>query len=974
MENTENSNSNLKRYLSPIGAWALALGCSVGWGSFVMPGTTFLPEAGPIGTVIGMLIGGLVMLLIGVNYFYMMKKYPDCGGTYAYTKHTLGYDHGFISTWFLMLVYIAIVWANATALPIIFRNLFGDLFQFGFSYTVAGYSIYFGEVLLDLVALSIAGAVCIFGGKCSELVQIIMAILLLGGIVCVAIYIFSRGGRVISNISPYYASDTGKVKQVMNIVLLAPWAYVGFESISHSVEEFKFDVKKSFSVIVVALLSGVIAYSFLALIAVSAVPEDQTNWRSYIMSIGSFSGVKGLPTFNAANTYMGNAGLIILGIAAVCGIMTGLVGNLIAASRLVYSMAKDNMIESKFTTLNKRGVPVKVFIILLLISIPIPLFGRTAIGWIVDVNTIGATVAYAYTSFTAYRTAKKDGNLIVKITGMLGFIISVGFTLFFLVPGVWSISKLATESYLILIVWAMLGFLAFRYVYKRDHHRRYGRSTVVWITLLFLVFFLSMLWLRESTNETTAQVLLELDEYNENELTSHGINLTLSEIEESENYLAGEIEIVNKALLTKSMIQMATIVVALFIMFSIYNSMMNREKELEIDKARAEENSKAMSTFLSNMSHDIRTPMNAIIGYTEIAKDVKNMPAEGMEYLDKISASSQHLLALVNDILDMSRIESGKMELDITETDLKKSMDDIRDMFDVQMKLKKIDYTVELVKLENRYVLCDGNRLNRVLLNLVSNAFKFTPEGGSVGVVLEQTALGMGRASYRISVKDSGMGMSPEFAKKVFEAYERESDAKNIQGTGLGMAITKSIIDLMEGTIHVDTKKGEGTAFIVDVSFDVVAQERIKEKENESEKLNDFDFSEYRLLLVDDQPVNREIAIRMLKKIGFEVEYAENGKEAVDKVSSASAGYYHAVLMDIQMPIMNGYEATRTIRSMEDAEKANVPVIAMTANAFKEDIQEAMDAGMNRHVSKPIDFNKLTETLEEVLIAEKTAL
>ncbi len=966
----EKEYSNLKRYLTPVGAWALAFGCSVGWGSFVMPGTTFLPMAGPIGTTWGMAIGGLVMLLIGINYFYMMKIYPDCGGTYAYTKHTMGYDHGFISTWFLMLVYIAIVWANVTALPIIFRNLFGDLFQFGFHYTVAGYSVYFGEVLLSLSALFIAVAVCVFGGKFSEIVQIIMAILLLGGIVFCAIFIFFKGGNAVSNISPSFARNTGHTAQILKIVVLAPWAYVGFESISHSVEEFRFDVKKSISIIVLALISGVIAYSLLAVIAASAVPAGYENWKDYIQDLDNLSGVQGLPTFNAVNTYIGSKGIILLGIAAVCGIMTGLVGNLIAASRLVYSMAKDNMIAEKFASINHRGVPAKVFIIILLISIPIPLFGRTAIGWIIDVNTIGATVAYTYTSWTAFKKAREQDYLPVKITGLIGFIISIAFTLYFLVPGVWSVSALATESYLILIIWSMLGFVTFRMVHKRDENRRFGQSTVVWVSLLFLIFFLSMLWFREATKETTAQVLVELDEFNTQELGRHGITLPLNEIEESEDFLYNQIEKVNRSMLRNSILQMATIIVALFIMFSIYNSMMHREKELEVDKARAEESSKAKSTFLSNMSHDIRTPMNAIIGYTELARDVDNMPPEGIEYLDKIESSSKHLLSLVNDILDMSRIESGKMELDITETDLKKSMDDIRDMFAAQMEQKKIDFTVDAGKIENRYVMCDGKRLNRVLLNLISNAYKFTPEGGTVKVSLEQTVQAPGTASYRLSVKDSGMGMSPEFATTVFDAYAREERASNIQGTGLGMAITKNIIDLMNGSIRVKTQEGKGTEFIVDVSFNTVDESKITVKEKEADNMKQIDYADFRLLLVDDHPVNREIAIRMLKKTGFRVEYAENGAEAVDKVKEAGAGYFDAVLMDIQMPVMNGYEASKAIRALEDPGINSIPIIAMTANAFKEDVQAALDAGMNSHVAKPIDFKKLIETLDGILSVE----
>ena len=963
-----NNNQALNRYLSPLAVWALSFGCAVGWGSFVMPGTTFLPLAGPWGTAIGMLIGGIVMLIIGTNYCYMVKRYPDCGGTYAYTKKTMGYDHGFISTWFLMLVYIAIVWANATALPLICRNLFGGLFQFGFKYTVAGYRVYFGEILLCICALTIATGICIMGGRYSALIQIIMAICLLGGIVLCGVLIFAGGSVHLTRLEPAFVPKGNRFLQIMEIVVLAPWAYVGFESVSHSAEEFNFKNNKHISVIIIiSLISGVIAYSLLAFIAVSYVPEGYGNWSEYISDLGNLSGLEGLPTFNAARNYLGSFGLFIMGIAAMCGIMTGLVGNMIAVSRLIYSMARDNMMPERWTVLNKNGVPQNILIAIFLISLPIPFFGRTAIGWIIDVNTVGATIAFAYTSGAALRAAKKENYMPVRITGVVGFIISMAYTFYFLVPGFWSISVLATESYLIFICWSILGFVAFRYVYNRDKLRRFGKSTVVWLSLLFLIYFLTMLWFREATQETTAKVLANLNEYNNEELEEHGITLTGDEEKDAQYHLQKQVETVNNSMQINSTLQMATILIALFIMFSIYNSMMNREKNLEIQRVTAEENSKAKSVFLSNMSHDIRTPMNAIIGYTELAKDVANMPEEGQDYLQKIESSSQHLLALINDVLDMSRIESGKMELDIAKADLKIIMRDIKDIFDAQMALKHINYIVNVSNIKNRYVLCDSNRLNRVLLNLISNACKFTPEGGTVVVSLIQIFQGESRGSYQIRVKDSGMGMSAEFADKVFEAYERERSANNIQGTGLGMAIAKSIIDLMDGSIRVETEQGKGTEFIIDIDFPLVPESEIIAEENKSASKTTLDYSQVRLLLVDDQPVNREIAIRILRKFGFKVESAENGEEAVAKVLGSAPGYYQAVLMDIQMPVMNGYDATRTIRSSKNKELSDIPIVAMTANAFTEDIQAAKDAGMNSHISKPIDVNKMIETLNEIL-------
>ena len=427
-------------------------------------------------------------------------------------------------------------------------------------------------------------------------------------------------------------------------------------------------------------------------------------------------------------------------------------------------------------------------------------------------------------------------------------------------------------------------------------------------------------------------------------------------------------DFVNDSLTRLNLMQMFLISIAIFIMFSIYNLMMKREKEMELQKLQAEQSNRAKSTFLSNMSHDIRTPMNAIIGYTTLIKKEKNLPPRAVEYLDKIENSNKHLLALINDVLDMSRIESGKMELDFAKANLIKVMDEVKDLFATQMVTKSIDYIVTAENIENKIVMCDVPRLNRVLLNLISNAFKFTPVGGKIFVTLSQVGAEENFGFYELRVKDTGIGMTPEFAAKVFEAYERDRSVNNIQGTGLGMAITKSIVELMGGTIDVKSELNKGTEFIVRVKFQTVEEKNISEENNSDEKISaEIDFSKIHLLLVDDNDVNREIASLILTEFGFTLDTAENGKIAVEKISESKPGTYQAILMDIQMPVMNGYEATKKIRALENSELANIPIIAMTANAFTEDIQAAKDAGMNSHIAKPIDIPKMIETLTEVL-------
>ncbi|MBR1397339.1 MAG: amino acid permease, partial [Selenomonadaceae bacterium] len=540
-----------------------------------------------------------------------------------------------------------------------------------------------------------------------------------------------------------------------------------------------------------------LSYIFLSIIAIASPPKIYGNWFQYISELGDMTGLAGLPTFFAVDMLMGKTGLIILAVTVVTGVITGLVGNYIAASRLIYALTRDDLLPSWFGKLNKFRTPKNAIIFLMLISLPIPFLGRTAISWIVDVNTIGATIDYAYTSAVTFVLARKSKDLRAQITGAFGVFISVTFFLYFMVPVFWTISAMSTESYLILIAWSMLGFTFFRFIFKRDTNRNFGKSTVVWMALLFLIFFTSTMWLRQSTHEVTQGVLHSLNDYYIEELIEHNAPPTAMEKENSEYYLQGQMEYVNSSLTKNNLTQMAIIAITLFIMFNIYNMMMRREREMEIQKVEAEQSSKAKSTFLSNMSHDIRTPMNAIIGYTTLIKKEKNLPPQATEYLDKIEASNKHLLALINDILDMSRIESGKMELDPIKANLVKTMDEVRDLFATQMITKSITYVVSAENVTNKMVMCDMPRLNRVLLNLISNAYKFTPEGGRVSVTLNQVGATEETGSYELRVKDTGMGMTPEFAKKVFEAYSRDRTVNNIQGTGLGMAITKSIVELM---------------------------------------------------------------------------------------------------------------------------------------------------------------------------------
>lgn len=401
-----------------------------------------------------------------------------------------------------------------------------------------------------------------------------------------------------------------------------------------------------------------------------------------------------------------------------------------------------------------------------------------------------------------------------------------------------------------------------------------------------------------------------------------------------------------------------------FVLVELEKRRLTAELSSALEKANIANQSK--TKFLFNMSHDIRTPMNAILGFSMMAEKHIDNKARALDSLAKLNSAGKHLQRLINDVLDMSRIESGKMTFDLQAHHIPTLLNDTREMFAMEMQKKDISFTVSW-ELDDEVVFLDRLRMDQVELNLVSNALKYTPEGGTVTYTIKQVGKSEdGYATYQGIVKDTGIGMSEEFCARVFEPFEREktSTVDGIQGTGLGLAITKSLIDQMDGTINCRSEKGVGTEFIFTVTFKTGTEADLPKKAaNLSAK---SDFTEKRILLVEDNELNREIAHEILEEYGFLIEAAEDGDIAVDMVKDSVPGYYDLILMDIQMPRMDGYEATREIRKLEDPALANIPIIAMTANAFAEDRKNAMDAGMNEHVAKPIDVPKLINVLQQM--------
>lgn len=409
-----------------------------------------------------------------------------------------------------------------------------------------------------------------------------------------------------------------------------------------------------------------------------------------------------------------------------------------------------------------------------------------------------------------------------------------------------------------------------------------------------------------------------------------------------------------------------------FAMLQIMHIVTMRIREgdkLKADLEAAEKANVSKTVFLSSMSHDIRTPLNAIIGYTNLAKENDITMDQAQDYFNKIGASGRQLQELIDDILEMSRIESGKIKLDEGPEDLIAIMDEVRDMFTIQMQQKEMDFSVVTDAVEDHCVVCDKILIERIMLNLISNAYKYTEKGGKIKVELKEEKKPSGsKNTYEFRVSDNGIGMTKEFASKVFEAFEREktSSVSGIQGTGLGMAITKSIVDLMGGTIELITSPGQGTEIFVRVDLEQCDESEVKSTRTADDR-NDISFEGSRVLLVDDVEVNREIAVLLLQSMGFKTDIAVNGEDAYNKVADSEAGYYNVILMDIQMPVMNGYEATKKIREIDDPYISNIPIIALSANAFEEDKKKARDAGMSGHISKPIDPEEMLSVLSEIV-------
>ncbi len=945
--------TGLSAYLSPLAVLALSFGYAVGWGAFVMPGTMFLPGAGPLGTIISIAVGVAAMLVFAVNYHRMILRASGPGGAMTFTCNAFGADHGFIIAWFLILAYVAILWANATALVLLARYVAGDLFQFGFHYTMVGFDVYLGEVLLCIFIIALCGGACLFRKRFAVRLNTLLAAAFVACVaVCFLAALFRHDGGVAAMAPAFASGDTPGI-QVLRIIAMMPWAFVGFEAIVNSSAEFCFPVRRTFGLLAAAVILSAIVYALLALLPALAIPDGYATWADYIAALPRLKGIDAMPVFAAARKVLGPTGIAVIGGAMLAAQLTGLFGTYVASSRLMYAMSRSGMLPRRFGTLNRDGTPANAILFVMCTSAVIPFFGRTVTGWPVDVSNLGAVIAYGYTSAAAFACPPENRDsirfLLARAAAATGLVLSVVFGLLMLVPNYLSGSTLSAESYLLLAIWCILGFLAYRRAFRMDDENRFGHSTVVWISVLVTIFFSVMMWLRLAVCDATEDVF------------ENFIGKTITH-----EFLTPILDHVSRDMLLNSVVVLTLLVASLSIMLSLFAILRQREKNMALEKLKAEESAnKSRSYFFSTVSHDIRTPLNAIIGFSQMLKMGLKTADERDQAVNSIVMSGQTLLRLINDVLDFSKLEAGRMEIIPEPTDCTKLANEIVETFRVANKNPDLEIRCRTDVLPILEV--DPQRIRQILFNFIGNAVKFTKAGFIEVRAAFTRDEGAEGGTFRLEVEDTGCGIGKEDLMLISSPYVQvRSNASRHGGTGLGLSICRRLAAAMGGEMAITSELGKGSVFSIAIPH--VKTGSLPPKQEPATKPTPGSAlaaaeptSRKRILIVDDQKMNLMVLKAMLTKLGaFDITMAADGKKALEILTTPGAAPFDMVLTDMWMPELDGAGLVRAIRANEKL--STEPTYVVTADV--EMLKQYEDVGFSGIILKPITVDKLKDIVK----------
>ncbi len=575
MDSNQNIKDNrLSPYFSRAGVWAFSIGTSIGWGSFVVTCNTYLFQAGILGTVFGLAVGMAVILIINHNLCYMLERAPSAGGIYAWGGQVRGHDIGFLIAWLLLLTYLAVLWANITSMPLFAQRIFGRMFQFGFSYVVFGYRVYLGEALLSMAAVGLVGLLCARSKRIPQLIMIVLACFFVGGLIVTTAAACIRHGASGFIYEPGFLPDRSALGQIVRIAVISPWAFVGFENVAHFSEEYDFPLKKIHGVMLASVVMTTLVYVLMSILSVSAYPPEYESWFAYIRDMDKIEGIKGIPAFYAAEYYMGSAGITVMILSLLAVIITSIIGNLTAISRLLFSFGREHTWVGKLGKLNKYGIPGHAILVVVLISCVIPFLGRTAIGWIVDVTTLGAAIIYGLLSDSVWLYAAGHGDKSAKWTGAAGTALMIGVIVLLLAPKLIAYEAMEPESYLLFAVWSLVGMIAFRSVLRRDTEARYGHSVVVWVVLLLLMLLTSMMWTSRDTQLITEDSIQSIQDYYTERVEQGSV-----QVDEAETFVSGQEDRIENANIRTTMTSFVMFIVAVVILGNNYNAANTKAKE-----------------------------------------------------------------------------------------------------------------------------------------------------------------------------------------------------------------------------------------------------------------------------------------------------------------------------------------------------------------------------------------------------------